>query len=270
MKGIEPVHTIAPVSSLKMLQAMVGIGVLCAFLIVLTLTLVLRKQSPFLRLGLWVLLLVRLIVPTDLTFPYSGSQLLNRFMDLGNRINTEPVTAPYESTIETFTGRIPGPSTSMEITDQNQIENNTMNLPSTDASSSETTFSVSFILFAGWIVGVMILLSIYLRKLIVYHRVITNALPIEENHIREIFEYWKDRFKIKRHIRLVSSPVGLSPFTMGIIKPIIFLPQMLLQSQDKNTIESVIAHEMGPAALPSHPSELGAYGRSYPRVTVGS
>ncbi|MBN2030411.1 peptidoglycan DD-metalloendopeptidase family protein [bacterium] len=214
------------------------------FLIVLTLTLVFRKQSPFLRLGLWALLLVRLIVPTDLTFSYSGSQLLHQITGFGKRLNMQQISLPIESDLEQVTERIPESSAPVNLTYQNQIEKSHLTQPARVSPSGQKNLSISFILFSGWILGVVILLFLYLRRLITYHRVIAAAVTVEENDVWEIFEYWKNRFKIKRSIRLVSSSVDLSPFTMGIIKPVVFLPQMLLQSQDKDTIESVIAHEM--------------------------
>ncbi len=214
------------------------------FFIVLSLTLILRKQSPFLKLGLWVLLLIRLIVPPDLTFPYSGSQLLHQITGFGKRLNMQQISNPIESDLERVTERIPEFPAPIHLTDQNQIENSYLTAPTQDSPFKQRNLSLNFVLFVGWMLGIVILFFIYLRKLIIYHRVVAGASRIEEYHICEIFEYWKDRFRIKRSVRLVSSSVGLSPFTMGILKPVIFLPQRLLQSQDKDTIESVVAHEM--------------------------
>ena len=55
---------------------------------------------------------------------------------------------------------------------------------------------------------------------------------------------WRKRFGIKRPIRIVSSDKSLSPFTMGIIQPVIYLPNSMLSKVSNETIESVIAHEL--------------------------
>ena len=53
---------------------------------------------------------------------------------------------------------------------------------------------------------------------------------------------WRERLGIRRPVRLVTSSARVSPFSAGLLNPVLFLPEAVLA--DPITNESVLAHEM--------------------------
>lgn len=56
--------------------------------------------------------------------------------------------------------------------------------------------------------------------------------------------WWRARFKIRRRVRLVTSEASLLPFTLGTLRPVIYLPETILRDAEPTVADAVIAHEM--------------------------
>ena len=61
-----------------------------------------------------------------------------------------------------------------------------------------------------------------------------------------LVERWRRSFGVRREVKVVSSNSQLPPFTIGVLRPVIFLPTALVE--DPGSQESVIAHEMAHVA----------------------
>ncbi|UCE04707.1 MAG: peptidoglycan DD-metalloendopeptidase family protein [bacterium] len=99
-------------------------------------------------------------------------------------------------------------------------------------------------LFSAWFLGVIIFLTIYVRKLTRFHRIIKNADPVKNQNILNIAKEWCTQLSIRRPVQIVSSNDYLSPFTVGFLKPIIYLPWMTVETKNDDNLESILAHEL--------------------------
>ena len=112
--------------------------------------------------------------------------------------------------------------------------------------STTLNFSLSWnsLLFFTWIAGFLIFLTIFIERFSKYKAIVKSATKIETLHLQKTTAKWQKEFRIKRDVRLVSSDKFLSPFTIGVFKPVIFLPEILLKKADLQTLETIIAHQM--------------------------
>ena len=184
------------------------------FILVMVLTRLWSRKSPFLHFALWSLVLLRLVLPTDLAAPWSLRNLLQ-----GTAKPQTPVIMDVPVGAEEHPGG---------ITHQTLIQN----------SVKQT---LSFGLLGLWACGSTILLTIFVFRRRHYRIKTRRACKITDPELLEQLAYWKKYLKIQRHITLLQSETLTTPFTIGLLNPVICLPAGV--AQHKENAGPVIAHE---------------------------
>jgi len=178
--------------------------------VILLSKLLIPKLPRCIEYGLWCLVLIRLILPTDFSISYSLGYLSH------NWINSElPIIISQTNWLA-------------EFVNQEQL--------------------FSFSLFQ-WLLLLWSSLSLfvaikYILLKIKLANVLSSADPIEENWIVNEVNYWRKEFQIKREIIVISSNDFLSPFTFAIFTPVIFIPKQILLEKNQSMIRSIISHEL--------------------------
>lgn len=206
------------------------------FVAIAILAFVLRKNSAYWQLGLWSLILLRLVLPTDLGTPWSARSLIDHI--------------PFSNIAPTVD--IPRVPVSMERRDVSGLyeDQNTGRLEAglgnvgKGQSARRVFLTWQMILFSAWLIGMIALSSLYVRQLLKYYRLTGRAAEVQDKKLLEAIEKWRNKFGIKQPVRLVFSDDFLSPFTLGIFCPAIFIPSQLIESEDQEILELFIAHEM--------------------------
>jgi bla regulator protein BlaR1 len=192
------------------------------FLFIMPLAIILRKRSPYWQYGLGAILFLRLILPPDFSSPLSLRMLLDKHTSIIN-MEIADINNGHEILEE------PGLVNEIALTDNFQGQY----LPFWNLT-----------LFLLWAAGVTVFLYFYIRKLFTYHRMIKNARRVTDPSINRILNFWRSRFRLYRQAHIVTSDKFLSPFTIGIIRPKIFIPAALINNKNQQTIEAVISHEL--------------------------
>lgn len=71
-----------------------------------------------------------------------------------------------------------------------------------------------------------------------------NADAIDEPYLIALVENWRRRYRLSRSISVRSSGDCSQAFTIGVIRPIIYLPEHLLRELSSIDIEAVLGHEI--------------------------
>lgn len=192
------------------------------FLLILPLAFALRKRPISWQFGLWGLVLLRLVLPPDLSVSWSARQLWNyashaifQSPNIQNGTSFEAETLP-------------------EFQSSQQ-----------EASIVQTSQSRWYnALFLLWVAGVIMAAIRYTRQHARYRALLHNARPVRDTALNNLLQQYRTRFGIRRQIRIVSANAKLSPFTAGILHPTVFLPSHLLQHSDNKTLQAILAHEV--------------------------
>lgn len=197
------------------------------FVIVLILVRIFRKSSPLFHLGLYALVLVRLVLPPDFSLPFSGRSILDA-AGLSNlfSIGASAVPAP-----QTETGGS-GHSLGDESGEIGPFPVETRSFPWMAA------------VFSVWMTGVLVLSIVVCRRLIAFRRITRRAVPLTGGGVADAVERWKRIHHIRRPVRIVTSDLCLSPFTIGVRRPVIHIPGAALKRDNPDLIESIIGHEL--------------------------
>ncbi len=203
------------------------------FGIVFVLTRVLRNQPPLLHYGLWTLVLLRLILPTDFSASFSARELLGKisFFDFPTFSDGPASNLPFDKTV------IPEPLSS---TDTQPTTQSAAAVGSVSWTESVTWQSL---IFCAWLTGMLVFGGIFIKRYFHYRGIAASATEVSDSEILNLLDSWRQTLQVRRRVRLVYSHDCLSPFTIGIWRPVIYVPELLLKSP-LATIESVVAHEL--------------------------
>lgn len=178
--------------------------------VVVVAKLIFRKLPRTIEYGLWCLVIIRLILPTEFSISYSLGHLSHSW--IGTEIPAIMVNAYWL----------------------------------TEKANQE--FLLSFSFFQCLLISWAILSSFVALKLIALKiklaTVLAKAHPIEERWIVSEVDRWRKEFNVKREIIVISSKDFLSPFTFGILTPIIFIPEQILNEKNQAMMKSIISHEL--------------------------
>jgi len=207
------------------------------FILILMLTRLLRNKSPLWHLGLWAFVLIRLVLPPGFSNPMAKYNGLHDvpFISEVNDLFPESKTQEYRN--QTYSAQS-GSSHQYALVSDAKISN----IDNTSNSLRVSSWKIA--VFGIWLLGFLATLSIYSKKYLYFRRLIRNASQLQDERCHDILAHWRKAFKVKRRVKLVYSRQCLSPFTMGVLKPVIYLPQSLLETDDIELLNSVISHEV--------------------------
>ena len=176
-----------------------------------------RLRSPRLLYGLWSLVFIRLVLPPGFSLPWSLSSL---FADV------QPAFLPAQ----TLTVALPhfGPDISHALT---------------PTSASSGTLWFWWVPTCLWLIGVVYLLTRFYTSRRVFRKLVLAAQPVEDPRVRQATARWRQHLGIRRQVRVVHADRSISPFTIGLTKPLVFLPSSLLKEKQAPW-EPALAHEL--------------------------
>lgn len=177
--------------------------------------------GPRLRRALWLLVLARLVLPPGLSHPFSLGAVLPRWS--------------------------PGPDAALERVHHGDL-GTSAELPSAVVADAVATRGVSWELWLGglWLAGVALAVGRWRRDLRPYRRLARGAAPVVEPGVAGLGERWRLRFGVRRRVRLLMTAQPTTPFTLGLLRPVIVLPRAALGRPAM--VEPAIAHEMAHVA----------------------
>lgn len=200
------------------------------FILILPLTFLLKNRSPYWKYGLWSLLFIRLILPTHFNlscniWQYFDNSYFISWIKFDSSINQPTI---IESDLSFHASA-------------NSEEMKFMNKSSIVMSNNQVLISC---LFWGWLIGLGGLLMIFYRRKQQFKNIICNSSQIHDDWITAICQNWKERYRLRRQIIIFVSDNYYSPFTIGIARPKIFIPQAVIDSNNQIILEAIIGHEL--------------------------
>ena len=103
---------------------------------------------------------------------------------------------------------------------------------------SKPTVSIEQIITVVWIAGSIVTFAVFFVPHTINKRRYNSALPVENEYITA----WQSQHKLRRKYRILHSDEISTPFTYGLLKPIIIIPYSLLES-DHTVTDYVLTHE---------------------------
>jgi len=215
-------------------------------LIFLLADLLLRKKvRAVFRYWMWMLVLVKLVLPTSLSLPMSfgywfGDKLGFIQRDhLDSRSSIPDSGFPFEHrlvgterALSTEPAPVPGPEPAIGGAE-----------PVNPPTVSMTPLSWQGALFLVW-VAVVIMMSLLLLQRAIFVRGLIAQAEESPGSLKDTLQYCCEQMAVKRKVGLKISPSASSPAVCGLFRPVILMPQKLASSLGSDRLRVVLMHEL--------------------------
>ena len=100
------------------------------------------------------------------------------------------------------------------------------------------------VVFALWIAGLAVSLALVCREQLRLHKILASAREVRDGKMREMFSCCRRQTGAERRVLLVSSSQVKSPFTAGLLRPKVLLPEGLERKIGQEDLKYVLLHEL--------------------------
>jgi len=166
-----------------------------------------RKASPTFHYWLWLIVLIRLFVPLNLTIP----------LGLQKYSETLPVALPIN-----------------------------VYVPDVISVQSTSLLTVKSALALGWFILVLLIAVAILWRAVLLQRSLKDFRPVERQDILELRNRLCKKTGIRKPVPLCSIDIERTngPVVFGIFRPKIYLPNWIVNTWTVQDIEPVLLHEL--------------------------
>ena len=184
---------------------------------------------------LWIVVLIRLIVPFTLNTPFYVGDIFTA-KKASTEINTAELPTGISEYLEDETLNQGLPSANNTVSTEIKPPN-TIRAFFTDANWE-------FIAFSIWSLGVVILLVYAFLRIGKFKKLITKQDQCNDKRIYYIIEKYRKILKIDKPVTLSECAYIGVPVIIGIKNPVLLIPKGFLEKLDDNSISMIILHEM--------------------------
>lgn len=189
---------------------------LLLFVVVLALCLALRGRHPRMQLALWALVCLRPLIPAQWHTAYNLRELA--------------------------TGLFPQLDALSALFQLTQLD--LAMLLSAPVFVDHPFITWSMAIVATWLAAGAVFIWRLFRARGRYWRAVRASTPVRSTVALELLASVRQGLRIRRRVRLVAGTAVASPFTIGTLAPVIFIPEPMLRSLDRGALLTLLAHEM--------------------------
>ncbi len=188
-------------------------------------TSLLKRRSAGLLYALWLIVLVRLVLPPDFAFPTGWGWWIRGAPSVASFSDESPVSVPVPA-VEPVGESLPVPKAT-EI-----------------APATSSTIPYRVILMIAW-VGIVaarcgMLLTVWLQV----HVWVSRAHLILDPELLALMEECRERVGVRRRVELRNSEACSTPLVVGVWRPVLLLPAAVLERLSLEQLRSVLIHEL--------------------------
>ncbi|MFC1675998.1 M56 family metallopeptidase [Planctomycetota bacterium] len=220
------------VFSSSILRSTLQVSILIC-LILLTKSLLRHKLRARWHYCLWLLLLVRILIPWA---PQSNMSVFN----LVPEITTNPTANPIETVTPTKTTPA---SPALPVTEQ--PTSTTANpIQQTFEQLKAVTIQSSNILAILWLTGAIALAGYILAENFKLWRIVKHQRPVTQQWVLDLLEDCKTQMGISTILGVVVTDRVKSPALFGFIRPRLLLPTGLIETLTPQQLSHILSHEL--------------------------
>ncbi|MCU0880811.1 MAG: M56 family metallopeptidase, partial [Pirellulaceae bacterium] len=207
------------------------------------------RNRPHLASVLWLLVLIKCVTPPIVSSP---AGVFCWLQPADTRLR-----APATARPEYFIGQL-APLPSREAThpvadadgdvvvrlspDSTVLSAEASDLPPDSSATWSTTWILS--LAAAWLAGCLLSTGIFLWRWLAIWRALRSAGEQEFSALQTEFAVLCRELGVRQRVRLLVTPLAVGPAVVGIWRPLIVLPRLLVDGKSPAALRPVLAHEL--------------------------
>jgi bla regulator protein blaR1 len=176
----------------------------------------LGRRLPYLQMTLWTLVFIRAVLPVDFSLPFSLREWA-------------AVVAPDLFGFVEFRLRLHGWGYAVAS-------------PTVAEWFPYLTWQMALVgLWLGVAAALLMRLAVSRRC---YWLLVRRSEPVADARVLALVTQWRACLRIRRRVTVLTSDTAVSPFTIGILRPRVYLPRSLLDGAPLAQIDAVLGHEL--------------------------
>lgn len=210
-----------------------------------------RRIHARLRHALWLIVLLRLMLPVLPQSPVSLFNAVPTMTDIKNAVFGLSYQLGKPDTISEHSQK---ENTVQPYYTTNEAEKNTVFQPlmtmkdmeeHAEAGIERKSHPAIRVLAVVWLTGAAVLLGYNLIYWLRFQRKQKHLSPVDSAAILKIAEQCRILFSIKRPVAIYADPSAQSPYITGVFRPAVYLPKSLIsEAVNEQLLKHVIAHEL--------------------------
>lgn len=210
-----------------------------------------KRLTPRWQCALWLLVVIRLLLPFSLSSATSVFNLLPRWTrpePTGSTV-VAPPTSPASASPTSFPRSIAYPENQVkEKPPVAQPPNPTIATPSPSWPSAEAVHHYSWswpvFIFGVWLAGVFLLAGCVLVSSLRLWRCCSKLKPLTQPEALTVLKDCCERLKLRTRLALVEGVEVSSPALHGVIRPRLLLPKRFAEKFSPTELRFVFLHEL--------------------------
>lgn len=204
--------------------------VICA---VACVTRLLRHRSAALRHALWMIVLLRLLLPPQVGLPVPLGRLTTWVQDAVPGWLVRPAPGVSDRNASRSIRVLLDRGGLGEMADATVLP-----------AAAPHVLPASILIFAAWLSGVVFLAGATAFRLFRLRRTLRTRKPVSDGPLLELFEQCRVRLGATRRCRLYLSDDQAGPCVVGILRPAVILPANLPALLERSELEPLLLHEL--------------------------
>lgn len=200
-----------------------------------------RRVKASFRYALWLLILIKLLLPADLTLP-SGIGYWFRLPAEKSDVMAEYIpnfdSPPVAQTkaVADIPQNTPPATTAPQVVPARRV--------TPAVTQPPVKLSLAGILFGLWILGAACLTAALLYQIWYVRRIRSHSRPVSDA-VQDLFAQCRSHIGLKRAITLKQSDDMPSPAVCGLWRPTVLVPSSLVDKLEPEKLRPVLLHELG-------------------------
>ena len=218
-------------------QSSILIGLLLVFDLFLR-----RRMRAVFRYFIWLLVLIKLVLPSSLTSPASIGGLWGDLWQVESVVSV-PVSPPTANISELIDPEVDFSPVETAVT--NTPETSNESVPVIQAARNVLTpLTWQGLLFLVWYGGVFVFAVLVLQRLWFVRGLLRQGQEADPD-LKELLEDCRLQIMLnQRNVDLKISPNMTSPAVCGLFRPTILLPNFLINKLNTEQLRAVLLHEL--------------------------
>lgn len=206
------------------------------------LDLVLRKRvRASVRYSIWLLVLLKLVLPVDLRLPSGVGYWLNLETRTPAPIRAA-VFPPSAMKIESENPLNP-PAAIINTSIDNAAPSPPVIAERPSVAQAAPSLTLAGLLFGLWLAGVFCLAGVMTAQFVLVRKVIAGSNEVSAD-MGELLRRCQSALQMRRTIRIRESKDVGSPAVCGLLRPIILIPSGVIAKLSDEQLEKVLLHEL--------------------------
>ena len=186
-----------------------------------------KRVSATFRYCLWMLVLVKLVLPPMLSLPTGIGYWCPNYLSTASPVSEQLSSPVRASPAETPASSHPVPPAEIPQAQPSELFSQEAPFATATAVSNRPSVSWRAVVFLGWVAGVLIISVLLIRRVRVVKELMSQSRPAKDQ-LLDLLNRCRRQIDVRGDVKLRLSGSISSPAVCGLFRPVVLVPAALV------------------------------------------